>query len=94
MRKVKFKKWIPAIETPEYIEYKKEHRCGFKGRTNVEGTGCWSDFIYEGIFHQWANACTESNDGFGNYTVALIEIADGTIEQINPEHLKFINDDD
>ena len=41
------------------------------------------DFTQSGVFHQWAVA--------EGVTVAMVELADGTVEQVMPEHLKFIN---
>ena len=86
MRIVKFKKWIPAIR--EQIEngiFGKE----WKIKT---GTNCWEDeFPHVGVFHQWANKYEESTEGFGNYTVGLVELPDGTIEEVLPQNIKFID---
>jgi hypothetical protein len=77
MRKVLFKKWIKPV---------------FENSKLVNGTRCFeSEFISEGIFHQWAAAYEESGAGFGNYTVALIENPDGTISEVKPENVKFLN---
>ena len=84
MRKVLFKRWID----PEYPKNGGGKRLTYLDR--LEGTGCWSDFIYDGLFHQWAPACEESSEGFGNYTVGLVEIEDGIIESVLPSNLKFI----
>ncbi len=82
MRKVKFKRWIPRVDV------KTELGLGIKAK---EGTSCWEeDFQNEGLFHQWANAYEESSAGFGNYTVALVELSDGTIEEVLPVKLVFI----
>ena len=54
MRKVLYKKWIPAERTPEYTEYLKTHNgdsFGFMDRYSVDGTGCFTDFTNEGLFH-------------------------------------------
>ena len=45
----------------------------------------------KGLFHQWSNAYKEFESGPGNYTVALIELSDGTIEEVLPIHLTFID---
>jgi len=77
-RQVKFKRWITAVHDD-------------KGKLK-EGTRCWdSDFIHYGWFHQWAAAYEESSEGFGNYTVALIELENGTIEQVLPSNVKFLD---
>ena len=79
---VLFKKWIPAIMI--------KNAGGFS-ESPKEGTRCWeNDFVNEGIFHQWANAYEESSEGFGNYTVALVELPDGTISEVLPSNIKFV----
>lgn len=79
-RIVLFKKWINREEVGE----------GALRRTK-EGTNCWEkDFANEGVFHQWASAYEEFESGAGNFTVALVEMPDGTIEQVLPNNLKFI----
>lgn len=81
MRKVLFKKWIPKVM---------EQFPG--GSFQVPGTHCWeSDFKHEGIFHQWTYAMEETSNGFGNYTVALVETSDGTIAEVLPSNLKFVD---
>jgi len=73
-KKVLFKKWIKH----EYneIDYFPKLK---------EGTGCFEkDFVSEGLFHQWAAATIEGSEGFGNYTVALVELPDGTISEVLP----------
>lgn len=79
MRKVKFNKWIPRVDEKTTL-----------GTKPKEGTNCWEkDFQNEGFFHQWANAYEESSEGFGNYTVALVELPDGTISEIFPSNIRF-----
>ncbi len=76
-RKVLFKRWIKRVATTY---------------GSTEGTNCWEpDFINSGMFHKWANNYKESSAGFGNYTVGLIELFDGTIEQVLPVNIKFID---
>ena len=83
MREVLFKRWIPkeVDQSSGVFQHPKK------------GTNCWeSEFTHGGYFHQWANACEESSEGFGNYTVALIENPiDGTIESVLPSNVKFIS---
>jgi hypothetical protein len=82
MRKVKFKRWIPT-------EWK-DVSCGYLNKV-VEGTGCFEgDYNHDGIFHQWANAYIETDNGVGNYTFGIIELTDGTIEEVLPKNIKFI----
>jgi hypothetical protein len=81
-RKVKFKKWIP-------IEYNGEPR-DYSNRK--AGTASYEKgFTGEGLFHQWASAYDHTNDGIGNYTVALVELFDGSIERVTPDYIIFID---
>lgn len=83
MRRVKFKKWIPATYTSM------GNNCT---QVKNEGTGKWDDdFIHEGVFHQWANAYEEFESGAGNYTVALVELENGEMVEVLPTNIKFIN---
>ena len=81
MRKVKFKKWIP-VQTSKATN---------GNYVKVAGTECWSeDFMQDGIFHQWGSAIEKTDNGVGTYTVAIVEIADGTILEVLPSNIKFI----
>ena len=82
LRKVMFKKWIPQ----EYLPVES----GIQQA--VAGTGCWQkDFENAGLFHQWGTSYEEFESGAGNFTVAIVEMPDGTIEQVLPENLKFVD---
>ena len=86
LRKVLFKQWIPAIiETVETDNLKRDKI--------KDGTNCWEKgFSNEGLFHQWGVDFSQGNDGsMGNYTIALVEKYDGTIESVIPQNLKFID---
>jgi len=83
MRKVLFKKFIPA-------EWKVAEGKGYSEK--VKGTGCYEpDFINEGLFHEWGVSCEESDSGYGNSTIALIETEDGIIYSVYPQFVKFID---
>lgn len=77
MRKVLFKKYIPK----EYDQDTKLIK---------RGTGIWTDFAHEGIFHQWGSTFEEFAENAGNQTVAIVERPDGSIETVNPTDLRFI----
>jgi len=80
MRKVKYKKWIPR-------EYEED---SLNVRRPVIDTNCFqAEFANSGLFHQWGNAYMESDAGFGNYTIALIEIDNGEIIEVLPSNIKF-----
>jgi len=47
---------------------------------------------YEANFHTWGCNFEEFENGTGNYSVAIVELADGSIERIaNIEWIKFID---
>lgn len=76
LRKVKFNKWIPE---------KRE-----AGRS-LEGTGCYQkDYPNSGLFHKWGVATIEGTEAFGNYSVALVEVEGGKIEELLPSQIVFI----
>lgn len=76
MRKVLFKKWIdPIIEN---------------GKVKP-GSNCFGELITEGLFHEWGTSYEEFETNSGNYSVALVECTDGTIEEVLPCNLIFIN---
>lgn len=81
MRLVLFKTWIP-------VEWENHPSGGVK--TKVEGTGKWTDEFQEGgIFQAWGMAYEEFDAGPANYTVALVEMPDGTVTEVLPSNLKF-----
>ena len=81
LRKVMFKKWVP-----------KEHIGEGASRTQKEGTNCWErDFTHAGLFHQWGAAYEEFEGNAGNFTVAIVEMANGTIQEVLPINLKFVD---
>ena len=84
-RKVSFKKWIPR-----QME-QKSHADGTPYTGPVPGTGTWSDFTYYGYFHQWGLASQEDDRGLSSYSIGLVECSDGTVEEVLPGNLKFID---
>ena len=60
-----------------------------KVKAQIREKGQWVEV--QGIFHQWAPAMEESREGFGNYTVALIELSDGQIVTSLPECVQFLD---
>lgn len=53
--------------------------------------GVWSDYVHDGVFHQWANGYEQFEAGPANYTYALIELPDGTVEEVLPCNVRFEN---
>lgn len=77
MRKVNYKRFIPGVLNTDKRGYE-------------PGTDCFEkEFNGVGIFHQWAAATIEGDNGFGNHTVALVELPDGTMLEVASHHLKF-----
>lgn len=82
MRKVIIKQWIP-------IKYESAENGLLK---QVPGTSCMSkDFLQEGKFHQWGTEIEEDNNGFVSRSIAIVELPDGTIESVLPNHVKFLD---
>ena len=84
MRKVKFKKHIKAV----WIKKEGQHLSVKK-----EGTGIMSDYIHEGVFHKWGAYLEEGEDSVAGITVGIIELNDGTINEVSPECIKFDDKD-
>lgn len=42
-------------------------------------------------FHQFGSAYEEFEGGPGNYTVAIIEMADGSIQSVAPTDIRFVD---
>lgn len=55
----------------------------------VDGSRVKSEEIINGVFHQWGSAYEEFDTGPGNYTVAIIELDDGSIKEFLPQHVRF-----
>jgi hypothetical protein len=79
-RNVVFRKRIP-------MQYETKPENGYS--TPIPGTGCYSEWIYAGVFHEWGVSYEEYDNGPGNFTVGLVEMPDGTIEEVVPSNIKF-----
>lgn len=60
----------------------------YKGRGKVQQ----KDTENYGMFHAWGVAYDELGEGVGNYSVALVEIQEGIILEINPAEIKFVKE--
>lgn len=81
-RNVLFKRWIP-------LQPGDDEECPFDVK---EGTNQWDDdFIHEGKFHCWGFNYEQGNDVAGTYSVALVELPDGTIAEVLPSNIKFVD---
>lgn len=91
MRKVLFKTWISAIWIDGHGGEHETYSSAQKEVPNLlakqkEGTGAWTDFANEGLFHQWGIA----GDADGMNTVGIIEIPGGEIRLALPQNVKFV----
>lgn len=78
-RKVMIRKWIPK----QHVPHDKNIR--------IAGTGCFEDgFNTPGLFHSWGCSYEEFESGPGNYTMGIVELTDGSVEAVLPQHIKFI----
>lgn len=48
----------------------------------------WSDFIHEATFLQWITSCRPGTPDW-TCAVALIELPDGTVEEVLPSNIRF-----
>lgn len=89
MRKVLIKRFIPQ-------QYE-NNEIGIK--ITVPGTGCMSSkFTTEAYFESWGISYDTQNDFNGNlsvmqFTVAIVILLDGTVEEVAPSNMKFVIDD-
>jgi hypothetical protein len=80
MRKVLFKKWI-----------KPERKMIGSTSVLLKGTGCYEEeFKNKGHFLTWGTSWEEVGDGVGNFTIAIVELEDGTLQEVLISNLKFI----
>lgn len=78
MRLIQFKEWIPPVyEGNKVIE---------RGHYSEEYTGT-------GYFHQWGVSWEEIGTNGVNYTIGIIELEDGTIQEIPAFNIKFRSKD-
>ncbi len=87
LRLVLTQEWIPV----QYPDGANSTNCQTSHRP-LPGTGCWSkDFQLAGIFQCWGSAYEEFESGPGNFTVAIVERLDGTVHELVPSCIKFVN---
>ncbi len=48
----------------------------------------------EGKFHGWGVEYEEFENGPGNYSVAIVEMADGTVQTLMPWAIRFLDGED
>jgi hypothetical protein len=59
----------------------------------LNGGSAGKEYDGEAKFHGWGVEFEEFGDvGVGNFTVAIVELPDGTIYRALPDDIKFIND--
>jgi len=46
---------------------------------------------FKGLFHEFGQEAIESETGFGNYTIAIVEDESGQVHTVNPNHVKFLD---
>lgn len=50
----------------------------------------WHDLEFKGLFHQWGEEAEHDNiNGFGNFTIGIVEDENGQIHTVNPNHIQF-----
>lgn len=56
---------------------------------NTKSRGFTSGDPVPAVFHQFGVAYEEFETGAGNYSTAIIELADGTVLEVMPTDIKF-----
>lgn len=79
LRKCVFRKYLPP-----YTQVVAGNEVRFGGSYQQE-------FKTQGLFHQWGLDCLEDEQGFSNFTIAIVETSDGLIHKVDPTHIKFIS---
>lgn len=47
--------------------------------------------VGRGEFHQWGESFQEDEEGFTGYTIAIVELPDGSVSMISPDLIKFLD---
>ena len=97
MRKVIYTEWVRGVITTEWHDWYKAGGIVQAGSEHipepkkyVDETNC--NVEKEGLFHGFFPVSMENIDGsFGNSTDALIEHEDGTIVNVEPSLIRFID---
>jgi len=95
-RRVQFKQFIPQVwvhsdgtENNSRLPINGEPVYGIKLKP---GTGCiGTEYTGEGYFHAYGNEMDEDEGRLVTDTYAIVELENGTVEQVRPLHLKFIS---
>lgn len=61
----------------------------FEREYNPRGKGALK-LIGHGNFHEWGVDFEEFETGPGNYTVAIVEMEDGSVLKVDPELIRFV----
>ncbi|MGL6008420.1 MAG: hypothetical protein ACRC1D_03110 [Culicoidibacterales bacterium] len=78
MRQVEYKKFIP-IQKDE-------------NQRKVQGTGVYEDgFTGRAKFHGFGIEFIEFETGPGNFSVAILELEDGSVTTTEPKYIRFIS---
>lgn len=62
-----------------------------KEQRDATGCGMWLPKTFEGLFHEWGVNYEEFETGPGNFTVAIVELEDGTVDTFPAHQIKFID---
>lgn len=82
--KIKYRKFIPTQYIPSGKWWKKDKR--------IEGTGCMSDYIYNGTLLEIRTKEYYGEYGKVSHEVGIVIKEDGTIENIYIEDIKIVID--
>ncbi len=68
----------------------KTRKCRFKKHQRNEEGNITTDYDWlEGVFHQWGMDYEEFESGPGNFSTAIVELPDGTVENVPAGNVQF-----
>lgn len=71
------------------VEYKTKKR-----HLGIDGKYSWQEDWGIGYFHAWGVCYEEFETGPGNYSVAIVEMEDGSVRNFYPYEITFIKGQD
>ena len=68
--------------------------CEYQGEEK-RGQFFWKKvFLGEGVFHQFGLDCKAVENGGGSYSIAIVEMPDGTVRSVPVENTQFKDTDE
>jgi subtilisin-like proprotein convertase family protein len=62
-----------------------------KATVNENGRITGREDDRDGVFHCWGAEAEDGENNWGNFTVAIVEFADGKVGTFRPDYIRFID---